>query len=33
MSRDEFDELNQEAVIKPKKKMTVEKFFQQFRVC
>lgn len=30
MSRDEFDELNQEAVIKPKKKMTVEKFFQQF---
>ena len=30
MSHDEFDELNQEAVIKPKKKMTVEKFFQQF---
>ena len=30
MSRDEFDELNQEAVVKPKKKMTVEKFFQQF---
>jgi type IV pilus assembly protein PilO len=30
MSRDEFDELNQEAVVKPKKKMTVDKFFQQF---
>lgn len=30
MSRDEFDDLNQEAVVKPKKKMTVDKFFQQF---
>lgn len=30
MSRDEFDDLNQEAVVKTKKKMTVDKFFQQF---
>ncbi len=30
MSRDEFEQLNQEAVIAPKKKMTLEKFMQQF---
>ena len=30
MSLDEFDEVNQEAAVAPKKKMTVEKFFQQF---
>jgi len=30
MSRDEFDDLNPEAVVKTKKKMTVDKFFQQF---
>ncbi|CAM2953168.1 type 4a pilus biogenesis protein PilO [Acinetobacter celticus] len=30
MSRDEFDELNQEAVVTPKKKMTFDKFLQQF---
>lgn len=30
MSRDEFDELNQDAVVNPKKKMTLDKFLQQF---
>ena len=30
MSLDEFDEVNQDAAVAPKKKMTVEKFFQQF---
>lgn len=30
MSHDEFDELNQEAVVAPKKKMTFDKFLQQF---
>jgi type IV pilus assembly protein PilO len=30
MSREEFDELNQDAAVSPKKKMTVDKFFQQF---
>ena len=30
MSRDEFDELNQDAAVAPKKKMTLDKFVQQF---
>ena len=30
MSRDEFEQLNQDAVVVPKKKMTLEKFMQQF---
>lgn len=30
MSREEFDELAPEAAVRPKKKMTVENFFQQF---
>lgn len=30
MSREEFEELSQEAVIAPKKKMTLDKFLQQF---
>ncbi len=30
MSRDEFEQLNQDAVVVPKKKMTFEKFMQQF---
>lgn len=30
MSREEFDELAPEVAVRPKKKMTVEKFFQQF---
>ena len=30
MSNDEFDELSQDVVAVPRKKMTVEKFFQQF---
>ncbi len=30
MSREEFEELSQEAVLAPKKKMTLDKFLQQF---
>ena len=30
MSRDEFEQLNQDTVVVPKKKMTLEKFMQQF---
>ena len=30
MSRDDFDELSQDVAVNPKKKMTVEKFLQQF---
>jgi type IV pilus assembly protein PilO len=30
MSREEFDELNQDVAVRPKKKMTLDKFFQQF---
>lgn len=30
MSREELDELSQDVAHNPKKKMTLEKFFQQF---